>query len=211
MAKQDRQLDWLDTVSRLRAIAQTGLAYSRDPYDLERFAELQQSAERMLAWLVDAEPERIGDIYVAERGYPTPKVDVRAGVFVADTVLLVREASDGRWSLPGGWSDEHDSPRSSIEREVREESGFRVSAGKLVAVKDRHLHPYQPRALQRIYKLFFLCELQGGEARTSLETTAAGFFPVNQLPELSLGRTLPEDIALLHEHLGDPGLCCYVD
>lgn len=205
------QPDWLATVSRLRAIAQTGLAYSRDPYDLERFAELQQSAERMLGWLVDAEPEQIAEIFLPERGYPTPKIDVRAGVFRDDTVLLVQESSDGRWSLPGGWGDEHDSPRSCVEREVLEESGFRVQVSKLVAVKDRHLHPYQPKGLHRIYKLLFLCELLGGEARTSMETTAVQFFPVTGLPALSLGRTLPADVTLLLEHCNDPGLACYVD
>jgi ADP-ribose pyrophosphatase YjhB (NUDIX family) len=208
---QDQQINWLETISRLRAIAQTGLAYSRDPYDLERFAELQESAERMLGWLVGAEPERISDIYFPDRGYPTPKIDVRAGVFVNDTVLLVQESSDGRWSLPGGWGDEHDSPRSCVEREVLEESGFRVSANKLVAVKDRHLHAYQPRGLHRVYKLFFLCDLLGGEARPSVETTAAQFFPIEQLPELSLGRTLPDDVALLYAHLNDSSLTCYVD
>ena len=207
----DTQINWLDTVLRLRAIAQTGLAYSRDPFDLERFAELSETAERMLGWLVDAEPERIKDIYLPERGYPTPKIDVRAGVFVNDTVLLVQESSDGRWSLPGGWGDEHDSPRSCVEREVLEESGYRVRADKLVAVKDRHLHPYRPRGVQRVYKLFFLCELLGGEARPSLETTAVRFFPIAQLPELSLGRTLPDDVALLHEQRIDPSLPCYVD
>jgi ADP-ribose pyrophosphatase YjhB (NUDIX family) len=208
----NQQTHWLESVSRLRAIAQTGLAYSRDPYDLERFTELQESAERMLGWLLaGAEPERIHDIYVPERGYPTPKIDVRAGVFVKDTVLLVQEASDSRWSLPGGWGDEHDSPRSCVEREVLEESGFRVRATRLVAVKDRHLHPYEPRGLHRVYKLLFLCELLGGEARPSVETTAAEFFPIGDLPELSLGRTLPEDVALLREHLGNPDLNCYVD
>ncbi|MDH3643497.1 MAG: NUDIX hydrolase N-terminal domain-containing protein [Gammaproteobacteria bacterium] len=205
------QPDWLATVSRLRAIAQTGLAYSSDPYDLERFTELQQSAERMLGWLVDAEPARIAEIFLPERGYPTPKIDVRAGVFKDDTVLLVQESSDGRWSLPGGWGDEHDSPRSCVEREVLEESGFRVQVSKLVAVKDRHLHPYQPKGLHRVYKLLFLCELLGGEARTSMETTAVRFFPVTGLPALSLGRTLPADVTLLLEHRHNPGLACYVD
>ena len=207
----DQQVNWLDAILRVRAIAQTGLSYSRDPYDLERFAELRESAERMLAWLVDADPERVTDYFLPERGYPTPKIDVRAGVFVDETVLLVKESSDARWSLPGGWGDVHDSPRLCVEREVLEESGFRVSAGRLVAVKDRHLHPYEPKGLHRVYKLFFLCELLGGQARPSIETTAAEFFPVDELPELSRGRTLPEDVALLHEHLGNPGLACVVD
>ena len=127
-----------------------------------------------------------------EKGYPTPKVDLRAGVFESDRVLLVRETSDGRWSLPGGWADEHDSPKQGIEREVLEESGYVVDAVKLVAIKDRHLHPYTPQRLERIYKLFFLCEVRGGAPQASIETSEVGWFCVDDLPELSVGRTLGE-------------------
>lgn len=198
--------DWLAWARRLRAIAQTGLAYSRDDYDLERFDEVRGIAENMLASVTGTSPARMRELFLPERGYPTPKVDVRAGVFRPGDapgevrVLLVREASDGRWSLPGGWADEHESPRQSVEREVQEESGYRVRAVKLTAVKDRHLHPYEPPRLERIYKLFFLCELVGGAADTSLETTAARFFALDGLPELSPGRTLTTDIEALADH-----------
>lgn len=209
----DRPLDapWLDWAKRLRAIAQTGEAYGRDGYDLERYEEIKQIAQQMLAVLTDHPPHRLQEFYLPERGYPTPKVDVRAGVFRrspagAAEVLLVQEASDGRWSLPGGWADEHDSPGRSIEREVQEESGYRVRAVKLAAVRDRHLHPYAPPRLERIYKLLFVCELQGGAPTVSLETTDAGFFPLTALPDLSLGRTLAADIELLGRHHLDRSL-----
>jgi ADP-ribose pyrophosphatase YjhB (NUDIX family) len=197
---------WLVWAQRLRAIAQTGLAYSRDGYDLERFEEVGAIAQRMLAEIVDQPLARVQNMYLPERGYPTPKVDVRAGVFRGDEVLLVREAADGRWSLPGGWADEQDSPRENVEREVREESGYAVRAVKLAAVKDRHLHPYEPPRLERIYKLLFVCELPGGAAAAGLETTAARFFPLRQLPELSRGRTLPADIEALASHERDRSL-----
>ena len=203
--------DWLASVKRLRAIAQTGLAYGKDPYDLERYRELQALAERQLAALANTSPGHIRDLYLGERGYPTPKIDVRAGVFENDRILLVRERSDGRWALPGGWADEHEPPRACMEREVLEESGYVVRAQRLVAVKDRHLHPYRPRTAQRIYKLFFLCELVGGEAATSIETSAAEFFAVDQLPPLSLGRTLVDDVSLLDAHRLNPAERCYVD
>jgi ADP-ribose pyrophosphatase YjhB (NUDIX family) len=202
----DQDASWLAWAQRLRAIAQTGLAYSRDGYDLERFEEVGAIAQRMLAEIVDQPLDRVQNVYLPERGYPTPKVDVRAGVFRGDEVLLVREAADGRWSLPGGWADEQDSPRENVEREVREESGYEVRAVKLAAVKDRHLHPYEPPRLERIYKLLFVCELTGGAAAASLETTAARFFPLRQLPELSRGRTLPADIEALASHERDRSL-----
>ncbi|MCZ6617728.1 MAG: NUDIX hydrolase N-terminal domain-containing protein [Gammaproteobacteria bacterium] len=201
----------LETIQRIRAIAQTGLTYASDDYDRERYAELRQLAVDLLAVRLEEPPERVADVYLLEQGYPTPKIDVRAGVFREGQVLLVRESSDDCWSLPGGWGDEHDSPRGCIEREVFEESGFRVRAVKLVGVKDRHLHPYTPRRLERIYKLFFLCELLGGEARGSIETTEVRFFAPNASPTLSLGRTLQADIELLEKHRNDPSLPTYFD
>lgn len=202
---------WLAAVARTRAIAQTGLAYAKDPFDAERYRELQGLAERMLADLAETPVQRIRDLYLPERGYPTPKIDVRAGVFRCGEILLVRERSDGRWALPGGWADESEPPTACVAREVKEESGYLVRVQKLVAIKDRHLHPYQAATLHRVYKLFFLCELLGGEPATSVETSAAEFFPTGNLPPLSLGRTLEDDIHLLHEHHGDPLAVPYVD
>lgn len=202
---------WLQRAARIRAIAQTGLAYSKDPYDRERFEELTSIAHDLIAAAIDADPGSVSRVYLPEEGYPTPKIDVRGGVFRNGEVLLVRESADGRWTLPGGWGDEHESPGQSIEREVLEESGYHVRAARLVAVKDRHLHPYEPRRLERIYKLFFLCDLQGGAPATSLETDAVGWFSPRALPELSIGRTLPEDIALLDQFRRDPARGCYFD
>ncbi len=204
-------IEVLQAIQRIRAIAQTGLTYNTDPYDRERYTELHQLALGLLAEQLDESLDRVTGVYLPEKGYPTPKIDVRAGVFRDDEVLLVRESSDGCWSLPGGWGDEHDSPKGCIEREVFEESGFRVRAVKIVSVKDRHLHPYTPRRLERIYKLFFLCELLGGEARESIETTEVGFFALNALPTLSLGRTLEADVALLDQHRRDLILPTYFD
>ncbi len=202
---------WRESLKRLRAIAQTGQTYTRDPYDRERYEELENMALSLLARLLDSPPEAVRSVYLPEQGYPTPKIDVRAGIFREGRILLVRETADGRWTLPGGWGDEHESPRESIEREVREESGFEVRASRLVAVKDRHLHPYTPKRLERIYKLFFLCELTGGEAATSLETDGVDFFAPDDLPALSLGRTLPDDVALLQAYLHSPERPCYFD
>jgi ADP-ribose pyrophosphatase YjhB (NUDIX family) len=201
----------LKHAQRIRAIAQTGLEYSPDPYDRERFEELAEISHELLAATLQQPTQKVADIFLPERGYPTPKVDVRAGVFRDDKVLLVLESADQRWTLPGGWADEHQSPKQCVEREALEESGFEVVATRLVAVKDRHLHPYMPRRLERIYKLFFLCELIGGEARTSLETSAVEWFAVDALPELSTGRTLADDIRLLDQYRRESQRPCYFD
>ncbi len=203
---------WLDRARRLRAIAQIGQTYTTDRYDRERFDELAAIAQAMLADLTGAPLEVIVGVYVPERGYATPKVDVRAGVFRDDgRVLLVQEASDGCWALPGGWADEQESPRLACEREVFEESGYSVRAIKLAAIKDRSLHPYTPARLEHIYKLFFVCELLGGAEVVSIETTAAAFFPLDALPPLSLGRTLADDVRLLWTHRCEATLPTYFD
>ena len=199
-------LDWLKAAQRLRAIAQTGLTYTTDAYDRDRYGELTRLAEAMLADLVDAPPERVAEAFSLERGYPTPKIDVRMATFVNRRVLLVREASDGRWTLPGGWADETDTPRQAAERETREESGYVVRATRLVAVNDRNSRAYRPRRFGNIYKLLFLGELRGGEPQTSLETSEVGFFELDALPPLSTGRTLPDDIQSALDVLENPEL-----
>lgn len=203
--------DWLNWAKQIKAISQIGLAYGKDPYDLQRYRQLQAVAHRMFARLADAPVARIEHFFVPERGYMTPKVDLRAGVFRDDRVLLVQERSDGRWSLPGGWADVNESPRQGIEREILEESGYRARVVRLVAIKDRSLHDYRPQHPDHLFKLFFLCELQGGRASPNLEVSAVDFFPLDGLPPLSTNRVLAEDIALLAEHRAEPGRPVYCD
>jgi ADP-ribose pyrophosphatase YjhB (NUDIX family) len=196
----------LQALQRLHAIAQTGLTYSKDPYDLERFAEVRTLAEASLARLLEVDSTALAQHYALDRGYPTPKVDVRTAVFSGDKLLLVREAADGLWTMPGGWADETDSPKEAAEREVREESGFEVAVTRLISLKDRRRHGYVPQLLGGCYKLFFLATLTGGQSRTSIETTDVEFFAVDRLPPLSLGRTLPEDVLQAHAAYRDPNV-----
>lgn len=196
--------NWLDTAQRLRAIAQTGLTYSKERFDRQRYDELTGMAEAMLATLLTQTPEVIARVFQLEQGYPTPKVDVRTAVFLEGRILLVKEWLDGLWTMPGGWADELDSPKRAAERECVEESGYIVRVTRLISVKDRRAHPYEPQHLGGIFKLFFLGEVIGGEARVSEETTDVGFFPLNDLPPLSVSRTLRADIEQAWTHLNDP-------
>jgi ADP-ribose pyrophosphatase YjhB (NUDIX family) len=195
--------EWLAWARELQAIAQAGLTFSRDPYDLERYRQLRAMAVRVLSFGSGTPIERISALFEQDVGYPTPKVDVRGAVFRDDKILLVREISDGRWTLPGGWADVNQSARESVEREIQEESGFEARAVKLAAVWDyrrqghARAHPYS------IYKLFFICELTGGAARASIETSEVEFFERDRLPELSLGRVNPAQIGRMFEHRRD--------
>jgi len=197
---------WLEWARKLQAIAQTGLAYAKDPYDVERYASVRQvAAEIMAAGSSDASKETLVKLFSRDGGYATPKVDVRAAVFRDDKLLLVKEREDGGWTLPGGWADVGDSPSVAAVREVKEESGFDVVARKLALVydRDRHGHPPIP---WYTYKLFFLCEIVGGAAATSHETDDVGFFTEDRIPPLSLTRVTPGEIAHLFEHSRQPTL-----
>jgi len=199
---RDELLDWF---RRLRAISQYGLEYSKDPYDLQRFRQIGALSTEIAARLTVRPAGDVEAALALETGPPTPKLDVRAAVFKGDRILMVRETSDGRWALPGGWVDVGESPSSAAEREVKEESGFDCRATKLIAIVDRDKHAHSTTLLH-VYKLFFLCDLIGGEPTTSLETSAVGFFARGALPELSFPRVLPEQVARAFRHREHPEL-----
>jgi ADP-ribose pyrophosphatase YjhB (NUDIX family) len=185
---------------KVQAIAQNGLLFTQDSFDRDRFQQLQTLADSIVAAELDIPLGSARTVWnKGEEGYATPKVDVRGGVFQGDQILLVRERTDGRWSLPGGWVDVNDGPSEACEREILEESGYQAKALKLAMLVDRNQHPHPP-SLIHIYKLFFLCELTGGAPKISNETDGVDFFPVTALPELSVGRTLASQIARLYEH-----------
>jgi ADP-ribose pyrophosphatase YjhB (NUDIX family) len=192
-------LQWLDWAQRLQAIAQNGLTYTENPFDVDRFKQILAIVSEMMATYTDAEPAYVLDLFAQQKGYATPKVDARGAVFREEQVLLVLEREDQKWTLPGGWIDIGESPAEAVVREVYEESGYQTRPLKLAAIYDRNKHPHPP-SLFHTYKLFFLCELIGGAPVTSIETDAVEFFPVNALPELSLGRVVPSQILRLYEH-----------
>jgi ADP-ribose pyrophosphatase YjhB (NUDIX family) len=195
----------LDWARKVQAIAQNGLAFSHDPFDRERYSQLSQLVAQLLSAHLRIPLTTTRTFWEGEYGYATPKVDVRGGVFQSDRVLLVRERSDGLWTLPGGWVDVNDAPSQAVEREIHEESGYQARAVKLAALVDKNRHPH-PAGLHHIYKLFFVCELTGGAPAVSAETDAVEFFPVQALPPLSTGRVLAPQIERLYRHRLDPAL-----
>lgn len=197
---------WLDWSRRLQAIAQTGLYFENNAFDTERYEKIRAIAAEMLAEQGALPNDVVTQLVTHDTGYTTPKVDVRGACFRGDTVLLVKEIEDGGWTLPGGWADAGDTPSGAIEREVREESGFTAKVVKIAGVLDRIAQGHTPPIPFHAYKIFFICEITGGEARTSNETSAVDFFPVNDLPALSVARVTAKQIMRLYEHHGNPAL-----
>jgi len=197
----------LQWARKVQAIAQNGLTFSQDPFDRDRFQQLQQLVTTILGSELAITPGELAALWVGDDGYATPKVDARGAVFDQNRVLLVRERCDGKWTLPGGWVDVGDAPSFAVEREIREESGYLARAVKLAALFDKNnpAHGHPPSILH-IYKLFFLCELTGGEATHSIETDGVDFFPIDSLPPLSTGRATQSQIVRMYEHHVNRGL-----
>jgi ADP-ribose pyrophosphatase YjhB (NUDIX family) len=201
---------WLDRVRALQAIAQEGLAYTRDPFDRDRFTRLQDLTAELAADVL-APDDAVRGVAVAtavraESGYLTPKLDVRAAVHDGDGgLLLVREVSDGRWSLPGGWADVGETLAEGVVREVQEETGYAVEVERLLGIYDRERWGHPPM-LHFTLKAVLRCRLVGGAATPSTETDSVDWFARDGLPPLSVGRTSPELLARVFAHCDDPGL-----
>jgi ADP-ribose pyrophosphatase YjhB (NUDIX family) len=186
----------LQWARQLQAIAQTGVAYDEPTlHDRERYAQVQRIAAEMLA--TDGRVDALEGWFGREKGHATPKLDVRGAVFRGDWILLVRERSHGKWSLPGGWVDVGESPSEAVVREIREETGYDTRAVKLVGLYDRDKHAREPH-LWHVWKAFFLCELLDEvQHEVDEEISEARFFPRAGIPELDVGRMTP-DIYLEH-------------
>jgi ADP-ribose pyrophosphatase YjhB (NUDIX family) len=193
---------WMDWAREIYSLSQAGITYSQNPYDIERYKRLQQITAEMIESQSEMDKEAILESFAMQAGYITPKVDVRGAVVRDRKVLLIQERADGKWAMPGGWADLGDSPASVAEREVWEESGFRVRAEKVVAVIDANR--IEPMEFYHAYKLIFLCSLLDGEPRTSYETLAVDFFDLNDLPPLSSYRTNDSMLQEVFAHVQDP-------
>ena len=208
-----REPGWLIWARALQAMAQTGLEFTRDPYDEERYRALRRMAAEIMAAHTSAEAARIEALFETETGYATPKMGVRGAVFDTDgRILMVRETADAhRWTLPGGWADVNQSAADSVVREVFEESGYRVRPVKLAAAWDKArqglvIGPFS------ITTLWFICTLEGGVPTTSLETSEVAWFAEDAIPtDLSARRVNARQIARMFAHWRDHGMATEFD
>lgn len=192
-------VEWIETLNKITGLAQSGLHYSKDIYDKERYEQLLQHVKSLLELneinTKDFIPNVLKDV-----GYATPKVDVRAVIFKDNKILLTKETEDGLWSVPGGWADVGYSASENAEKEVFEETGLKVKATKLLSLTDRRKHPHPPMFLH-VYKTFFWCEILGGELTPSIETPEVGFFGRDELPPISTARVTEEQIQQFFDYL----------
>ena len=194
---------WLAWAREIQALAQSGLTFSTNEFEILRYRRLSEIAAEIMAQHSSASTQDWLVPFQEQRGYATPKIDVRGAVVHEGKILLVQERSDHKWCMPGGWADVGDLPAKMVEREVREESGFEVIARKVIGVFDAN-RDGRPMNFFHAFKVVFWCELLGGETHGSNETLAAAFFDFEQLPELSSARTNVRHLAEVRAHLLDP-------
>ena len=192
---------WLEWAIRLQSLAQNGLAYSKDVFDIQRFEEIRQIAAEMLVTPSGLPLEKVEELFCNESGYQTPKIDTRAAIFKDGKILLVQE-SDGRWALPGGWCDVDQSVMDNTIKEVKEEAGLDVRAEKVIAILDKAKNN-PARSAHRVTKIFILCKSLGGAFVPNAETVASDYFSLDELPVLSEGKTTAQQIALCFEAEAD--------
>jgi ADP-ribose pyrophosphatase YjhB (NUDIX family) len=186
---------WIEWAARLQSIAQAGLTFTDNSYDLDRYKKIRELSVEILNEYTNVSKDKITDLFANETGYQTPKTDIRSAVFNYDKILLVREKIDGAWSMPGGWADVNSSPSESAVRECLEEAGAVVRPKRIIAihVANKHNNPLSPYT---IYKIFFECELIENKFIENTETLEAGFFPLDGLPLLSTDRTTKAQIEM---------------
>ncbi len=193
-------LSQIDKIKRLMALAETGIVYYANEFELERCQEQRELCLELISEMTDKPLEQIKDFYMPPLQYPTPKVDVRAFVLNSEgKILMVRESMDGKWSIPGGWTDIGFSPKEVVEKEVMEETGISAKVNRLLAVWDKKCHPH-PAAAYHIYKMVFFCE---AEDYTTLnkahDILDVAYFDINDLPELSTDRILESQLRVLYD------------
>jgi HAD superfamily hydrolase (TIGR01509 family) len=194
---------WLDWAKQIQSIAQIGLTYATDVFDLERYEALRQISVDILGRYTSAGADLIQLSFANEIGYATPKVDVRGVVFDHNKILLVKEKIDGAWALPGGWADIGYSPSEIAVKEIQEEAGFVVEPIRLLAVLDKKFHSHPPSPYH-VYKMFIHCAIIGGSAMSGVETSEVQFFGENELPPLSVERNTEKQIKLMFDYLRNP-------
>jgi len=189
--------DLIKWAIEIQSLAQSGLAYTDNVYDKERYERLREISAEILSKKSNLSLDKVKDIFCNESGYQTPKIDTRAVIFKENKILLARE-NNGKWSLPGGWCDVLESVASNTIKEVKEETGLDVKTNRIIAVQDRNKHN-KPIYAYGICKIFILCDLLGGEFIENIETTEIDYFDIDNLPELAEEKNNVEQIKMCFE------------
>ena len=194
MEKEHSSEKWLDWAVELQSLAQAGIAYGKDSFDIERFERIREIAAEMISYKSAIPMDKVKDLFCSEIGYQTPKLDCRAAIFQDGKILLVQE-KNGTWSLPGGWCDVNLSVKENVIKEVKEEAGLDVTVDAVIAVQDREKHNL-PLYAYKVCKIFVLCTVIGGRFASNIETISSRYFGIDELPGLAREKNNEEQVRM---------------
>lgn len=199
-------MDYLNTIKRIKALAETGLVYAGNGYEIERNQELVDLSKQLMAAISNQPIKSLDSFYLPPTEYPTPKVDVRGFVLNdKNEILMAKEVVDGKWTIPGGWCDIGISPAENAVKEVEEETGIQTEVVRLLAVYDKRFHQHPPSPLY-VYKIVFLCRVTGGELRGAFDIEDSNWFSLDHLPALSEDRIVKSQVEELYRLAKDDSL-----
>lgn len=171
-----------DFIVKVHSIAKIGLTYSKDPYAIDNYKELNDLSVKMLENFMDVKFDKPS--MFTKEVYPTPNISVRTLIINEGKILLVKEANSSLWSLPGGWADLYDSPSKAAFNEVSQEAGVEPKITRLIGVLDRTPHKSNQNVPE--YVLLFEGNIDGKAFHEHChETLDVKFFDINALPEMS--------------------------
>ena len=175
--------EFYDFVVKVHSIAKIGLTFSKDPYAIDNYKELNELSREMLEKFNEVKFDRPS--MFSRDIYPTPSISSRTLIVnEKDEVLCVREANTGLWSFPGGWADLYDSPSEAAFNEVSQEAGVEPEITRLIALLERTPHKSNQNVPE--YVMIFEGKIDGKKFHEHChETTDVKFFPLNQLPDMS--------------------------
>ncbi len=186
--------DFVKYLQRMIALTDTGLTFTKDPFDRERYEDLRGLLSEMLNQTSDLDSEEVAEVLKPTSAYATPLMDVRAWIVEDEKICLVRGQGENDWALPGGFGEVGYSPTENILKEIEEETGFEAKVERLLAVFDTNRFQLQSK---QYAKFVFECKLLDGQFQKNQEIAALQFFAIDQLPALSEKRITKEQIEIL--------------
>lgn len=201
----------LTITNRIKAITDIGLLYAGNEYERERYLELRELSFQLLSHISGHDIDHLKASFPLVKDYPTAKVDIRGMLLDPDKkILLVKESTDGRWSLPGGWADVGQSPKEVIVKEFKEETGLDILPENLLAVFDKKMHAHPPQPFY-VYKMVFHCRAVSDQITKGFDVLDVQYFAIDQLPPLSQDRVLKPQLEMLYQKILASDFETYVD
>ena len=186
--------DFAKYLQRMIALTDTGLTFTKDPFDRERYEDLRSLLSEMLNQVSDLDADEVAELLKPTSAYATPLMDVRAWIVEDEKICLVRGQGENDWALPGGFGEVGYSPTENILKEIEEETGFEAKVERLLAVFDTNRFQLQSK---QYAKFVFECKLLDGQFQKNQEIADLQFFAIDQLPALSEKRITKEQIEIL--------------